>query len=97
MTKENWCYRCLLGPCEADAQRCEGLEGDLALLAGGNMTDHYDPRMTKRGGSVSIERAAGRELDLKEELDNQIEAENLYGPGELKQGLPPCQRVKRTF
>lgn len=76
--------------------RWEGLEEDLAQLSGGETTDWYGPSVVGEG-MVSIEAAASKEFKLKEELDNQVDAENLFNQGEVKNGLPPCKRVKRSF
>lgn len=76
--------------------RWEGLEEDLEKLSGGETTDWYGPSVVRRG-KVSIEAAAGLEIDLKNALDQQVEDENFLNQGEVVNGLPPCKRVKKSF
>ncbi|MBI4157535.1 hypothetical protein HY502_01670 [Candidatus Woesebacteria bacterium] len=76
--------------------RWVGLEEDLAELSGGVTTDWYD-RSVVRGGEVSFEGAAHLEIDLKQTLDQQVDDENTIGEGEVRNGLPPCKRVKKSF
>lgn len=47
------------------------------------------------GKQVSIEEAREREIDLKNKLDDQVEAENAGVDDESirDRGLPPCKRV----
>ncbi|KKU01465.1 MAG: hypothetical protein UX03_C0040G0011 [Candidatus Woesebacteria bacterium GW2011_GWE1_45_18] len=47
------------------------------------------------GPDVSIEEAAAKQTRLQEAIDQEIVSENL-GDSPVKNGLPPCLRVKKT-
>lgn len=74
----------------------EGLAEDLAELSSGVTTDWYDPSLVKKG-EISFESAAHLEIDLKQALDQQVDDENIFNEGEVRDGLPPCKRVKKSF
>ena len=81
---------------DSDDTRWKGLSEDLAELSGGISTDWYDSSVVGEG-MVSIEAAAHLEFDLKKTLDDQIDGENIHNEGEVKNGLPPCIRAKKSF
>jgi hypothetical protein len=91
------CTACKLGPCKTKSRRCEGLDEDLEELSGGVKADWYPRSAVNSDGTVSVEAAGSRELDLKQQLDDQVEGENVYHVGVEVKGLPPCKRVKKSF
>ena len=59
-------------------------------------TDHYSARAVIKN-RVSIERAAIIEEKLKQAIDKAILKENIFPsePGDVGNGVPPCQLAKR--
>lgn len=50
------------------------------------------------GKNISIESEAATTLDLQKELDELVEAENVFPEDEMfvtRRGLPPCKRVRK--
>ena len=65
-------------------------------LGEGDSTDWYGDDVLNARGDVSLERAALRELRLKDALDDQVEDENKFPEDPdlvTRHGLLPCKRA----